>query len=135
MNELDVPSLPVQHSWSLRAGFGLMAAGVWLMTAPFFLRYYPHVTATANDLIVGLVITVLAIVTTIIPDHFQALRWTSSYIGLWLMAAPFVLSYLSFQFPKSGAVPMWNDIITGAVVWFLSYVKAMNTGRQSRDFA
>ncbi|MDB6032359.1 MAG: hypothetical protein JWM16_2697 [Verrucomicrobiales bacterium] len=134
MNEVELPNLPLRHTWNLQTGLALAGAGIWLMAAPFLLGYYRHGSATANDILVGILIAGIALATTIAPDRFRALRWLNSYLGFWLMAAPFVLGYLSYDFPKSGAVPTSNDLIVGGVVWFLSFIKAIYSARSARDF-
>jgi hypothetical protein len=119
----------------LSTGLALILTGIWLMASPFLLGYYHHGTAMLNDIIVGLITIIIAVATTMAPYSYRALEWLNSYIGFWLMAAPFVLGYLSYQYPKSGAVPMWNDLICGGIIWFLSYVKAMRDQTARGDVA
>jgi hypothetical protein len=108
--------------------------GIWLIAAPFILGFYAHGVATANDILIGLVTIFLALATTLAPGSFRSLVWWNSYVGFWLIVAPFILGYLSYQFPKSGAVPMWNDMISGTLIWFFSFVKAMSAEPSGKYF-
>jgi hypothetical protein len=133
MTNENIQELGLADDGNVKFSMGLALMGLWLMAAPFLLRYSSHTTATINDILVGFLTVFLSIATTVTPVRLRSLVWVNSYLGLWLCAAPFVLGYLSDRFPDSGAVPMWNDLVCGFVVWFLSYMKALSRGKTEND--
>ena|SRR5690606_21343329 len=82
--------------------------GIWLIIAAFTVTVSQE--AYWNDLIVGIVILILAATRLSRPtEGTKPASWVNAAIGVWLIAAPFILSYASDQ-------EMWNDIIVGALV-------------------
>jgi hypothetical protein len=81
--------------------------GLWLLVAPFLLGYGNIAAAMWNDVIVGGLVLILAGVRVWKPAHNRWLSWTNVLLGLWLLAAPFILAY------SEVAAAMWNDIIVG----------------------
>jgi hypothetical protein len=71
------------------ARLAAVAAGVWLMFATAVLGY--DGVAENNDRIVGPIGAAIAFVA--IWEVVRALRWGTLPIGIWLVAAPFVLRY------------------------------------------
>ena len=55
------------------------------------------------------------------------LNWINAVLGLWLIIAPFVLSY------SSAAAAMWNDIIIGLVALVLGAWAALAVGSQGQQ--
>ncbi|MFW6060073.1 MAG: SPW repeat protein [Phycisphaeraceae bacterium] len=92
--------------------------GIWLIIAPFVLTYeLPR--AVWNDVIVGFLVVIFA------GSRLAALRhtwlsWVNVVLGLWLIAAPFVLGYFE---PEA----IWNDVILGIVVLILAAWSASAT--------
>lgn len=74
--------------WQDWASFAL---GLWLAMSPWFLGYAGHDAATANAAFVGLILA--------LGSHFEvsfdeiAVEWFNLAIGLWLVAAPFVVGF------------------------------------------
>lgn len=64
--------------------------GAWLFLAPWLLDYAQDVIRW-NDTITGAVLIVLATLRYIHPLHRFWISWTNALIGLWMIAAPFVL--------------------------------------------
>ena len=83
-------------------------AGLWLIVAPFVLGYTAP-TPRLNDIILGVVIGVFALIRTFTPLRATWLSWANIVLGLWLIAAPFVIGY-------SGQAPLYNDIVLGIIV-------------------
>ena len=98
-----------------------IALGAWLAVASFILGYSGIAAARWNDIIVGLIILVLAWARVANPSRMTAASWTNVVLGLWLIAAPFVLGY------SGTAAPLWNDIIVGVVVAALGTWSALAT--------
>jgi hypothetical protein len=82
--------------------------GLWLIIAAFTVAVSEE--AYWNDLIVGIVVLILAGTRLSKPtEGTKPASWVNAAIGVWLIAAPFILSYATDQ-------EMWNDIIVGALL-------------------
>ncbi len=94
---------------SVYYGSGLnVLAGIWLIIAPFALGYSADIPGT-NDLWLGIVIGVLALVRLFAPLRSAWISWINAILGVWLVVAPFVLSY-------ANNTPRVNDIVLGILV-------------------
>jgi len=83
--------------------------GIWLIIAPFVLNYENLQVAIWNDVILGILVALLAIVRTF-GVAWGGATWVTGLLGVWLIIAPFVLNY------GNNSVPRWNDIILGIIV-------------------
>lgn len=92
---------------------GLLAAGAWLLLAPFALGYSSAVPTT-SDLIAGSVLVVVALAGLVAPADMRWLGLVSAAVGAWVVAAPFVLFYTARA--PSAAAAVWNDLAVGVVV-------------------
>jgi hypothetical protein len=82
--------------------------GLWLIIAAFTVAVSEE--AYWNDLIVGIVVLILAGTRLSKPtEGTKPASWVNAAIGVWLIAAPFILSYEAGQ-------EMWNDVIVGALL-------------------
>jgi len=94
-----------------------VVAGLWLLSAPFVLSYshtYPHQRALFNDLIVGALVTMLAVLHLL---QWNTARWASRGIvgfALWLLLAPIIFNYRLD--PTIGSAALVSDIATGVVL-------------------
>ncbi|HBY99293.1 MAG TPA: hypothetical protein DEP84_36035 [Chloroflexi bacterium] len=95
--------------------------GLWLIIAPFLLSYSAMRAAMWDDIIIGAVILVLAWVRVANPARYTWLSWSNVVLGLWLIAAPFVLGSASVT------AALWNDIIVGVIVASLAIWSAFST--------
>lgn len=96
-----------------------IAAGAWLLIAPFVLGYSAVGAAVGNAIIVGLLVLALAWYRTAKPAKGIGASWTNAVLGGWLIAAPFALGYSG----TDAAVA--NDIIVGLIVLTLGAVSAV----------
>lgn len=80
--------------------------GIWLIIAPFVLGYF-NGTARTNDIWLGIIVGVLAIIHLVSKAVWSS--WLNVIAGIWLIIAPFVLRY-------SGTTAIWNDVILGILV-------------------
>ena len=92
--------------------FGNVVAGVWLVIAPFVLRYVDAVARTI-DVWTGLSVIAVALIAASVRG--EGLRFINTALGAWLVAAPFMFGY-------HGSVATANDIIVGLVVIVFSLV-------------
>lgn len=102
------------------SGFNIIA-GIWLIIAPFVLGYANVAAPLWNELIVGALVLVLAAVRVGNPARYTGLSWANLVLGLWLIAAPFVLQYWGL------GRAMWNEIIMGIIVAALAASSASMT--------
>ncbi len=88
-----------------------IALGLWLAVSAFVL---PHVTGTAviENVIAGLVVALCALWAARAFRPFVALTasWTVALAGLWVLVAPFALSY------QRESAPVANDVVVGCAI-------------------
>jgi hypothetical protein len=101
--------------WPRIASFVL---GVWLMVAPAVLAY-ADLAARTNDRIVGPIVAGSAFVA--IWQLMRPLRWIGIIVGVWLLAAPWILGY--------GTAPTINSTIVGLLLAVLALLGA-KTGKR-----
>ena len=88
-----------------------LVLGAWFIVSPYILVY--ETTAELwNQTIVGIVISVFALWRLVNPFARWA-SWVDVLAGLWLILAPFALSY-------SKPIAYWNEIITAIVLVVLT---------------
>ena len=107
-------------------------AGIWLIAAPFWLGYAGLERALANDVAVGVAIVVLGLVRAGAPLRNEALSWIVATLGVWLVAAPFVLATTRDPDVPGVAAAFWNDLLVGILVIVLASWSALTT-RRARD--
>ncbi len=85
--------------------------GVWELLAPFFLGYSAVKAAMWDAIIIGLALIVVGVWAAVSKENgaIKTLSWVNALLGIWLIIAPFLLSYTG-----TGAA-LWNDIIIGLV--------------------
>ena len=118
---------PTADAERVKAASGLnIIAAIWLIAAPFLLGYFELFLAACNDIVVGLLILAVASARFWSTPRLTAgLGWTNVVLGLWLVAAPFVLGYSGF------ARPRWNDVLVGLIVATLAAWSAMSTPQRT----
>lgn len=85
---------------------------IWLIISPWILNYSSS-AAKWNQVIFGIVVLILSAVRYLVPAQSWA-SWLNGLAGLWMIIAPFILSY-------SRSVSYWNEIIVGAVIAILAF--------------
>ncbi len=88
------------------------ALGIWLMVAPAVLDDGRPVEL--NDRIIGPLVAAFAIIAC--WQVMRGLRWINVLLGVWLLAAPWVLGY-------EGATPKIQSMLAGALIAALSLVR------------
>jgi hypothetical protein len=92
-----------------------LAAGLWLVIAPFVLTYSTSIPrARANELIIGALVASMG-ATRVFGNYRsgrlnQLISALNVLPGIWLVAAPFILGYSDMSRPR------WTDIITGIAI-------------------
>ncbi len=82
--------------------------GAWLILAPFVLGYSAP-QEFWNDVLIGIVLMGAALIRYHQAVPVSLVGWIRIGLGLWLIAAPWVLRYVTPQ-------AYWNDTIAGIVV-------------------
>jgi len=105
----------------IRAVSGVdILAGLWLVAAPFIFNYAANGGSRANDVIVGIAVLLLAGIQMAGENYRTSLpSWISGILGVWLIIAPFAMSF------PSGSAAMWSDVIAGIVLVILAAVNGM----------
>ncbi len=85
--------------------------GVWEVLAPFILGYTAAKAALWDAIIVGLALVILGVwaASSKTEETLKTLSWVNAILGIWLILAPFLLSY------SGTTAALWNDIIVGVV--------------------
>lgn len=101
------------------ANLFLLAVGVWLMTTAFL---WARGTGGGfdpawNDFVVGAAIAVLAVLRVLLPRRSGLLAVAAVLIGLWQIAAPFMLDFTA---AAAASAATWNSFAAGALVTLLA---------------
>jgi hypothetical protein len=100
-----------------------LIAGIWLIISPFWGGFYTSPAPLWNTLIVGVVVTVLALVRAAFPARNVGLSWVNLVLGLWLIVSPYILPYHDL------ALPQMIGTITGIVIGLTAFWSMMVTPR------
>ena len=95
--------------------------GLWLIVAPFILRYSGIATPTRNDIVVGAIVAVLALITAIWSRATAGwLSWIIALVGIWEFAAPFILGY------TDTTRALWNGVILGILILIFAGARGLS---------
>jgi hypothetical protein len=98
--------------------------GLWLIAAPWVLGYAGS-PAMWNEVLAGIAVAAVAIVTLINPVRLAKVSWVNVALGVWLLIAPFVLQHGPPLAVVEGVSPaLWNDIFVGIFVVVLGWLSA-----------
>lgn len=109
MSNAMMKSASEMRRWQDWASFAL---GLWLAVSPWIADYAAHDAATANAAFVGLSLALLAHF-GFSCDHMSC-EWLNMGLGLWLLAAPFILGF------DTSHVAAVNSVVVGAFAAILS---------------
>ena len=107
----------------------IAVAGLWEIIAPFVFGMTATTAFLWDAIIIGLALVVLGVWAALANQEttVKYLNWINAVLGLWLIIAPFVLSY------SSAATAMWNDIIIGLVALVLGAWAALSVGSHGQQ--
>ncbi len=107
----------------------IAVAGLWEIVAPFIFGMTATTAFLWDAIIVGLALVVFGVWAALSNQEttVKYLNWINAVLGLWLIIAPFVLSY------SSAATAMWNDIVIGLVALVLGAWAALAVGSQGQQ--
>jgi len=110
------------HRGQVATASGLdVLAGIWLLISPFVLHFGVRAAMT-NNIILGIVIGVLALIRFFDTEQLAVLSWLNALLGLWVLISPWVLGFAGVR------VPMTNNVVMGIIVIILAGWSALATG-------
>ncbi len=96
-----------------------LVLGGWLVISPFTIPYTSRV-ASAEDLVVGMLIVLFSLFSIVLGSRRTAPVWVLIAFGIWVPIAPFVLGY----YPNiTTSNPIANDIVVGSLVILLGAIR------------
>jgi hypothetical protein len=108
---------------SARAVKGLtFLAGLYLAVSPWVVGFNHFTTLTANDLIAGIALAVLAFGSVFAYSRTRGIVWVAPLVGVWTIIAPWVVSG---HFATTAT--LWSNIVTGVIAVLLG-LGAMSLG-------
>ncbi|HEY7118274.1 MAG TPA: SPW repeat protein [Tepidisphaeraceae bacterium] len=118
----------IKHRGQTETASGLdVLAGVWLLISPFVLAFgSSHTAATANNVVLGIVIGLLALYRFFSPDKGVGVSWINVLLGIWVLISPWVVRFSAFQ------TATVNNVITGIIVILLAGWSALATGSSAQ---
>ena len=107
----------------------IAVAGLWEIVAPFVFGMTATTAFLWDAIIVGLALMVFGVWAALSDEEntVKYLNWINAALGLWLVIAPFVLSY------SNAAAAMWNDIIIGLAALVLGAWAALTVGSHGQQ--
>ncbi|WP_043262733.1 SPW repeat protein [Streptomyces sp. CT34] len=94
----------------------VLLTGLYAAISPWVVHF--RVTSpelTVNNLIIGLVLAVIGLGMTRVPERMYQLTWTCAAIGVWLIISPWVVT--AGHSATAGLI--WNNVWLGAVTFVL----------------
>ncbi|GAA1897363.1 SPW repeat protein [Streptomyces sodiiphilus] len=94
-------------------------AGLYLAISPWVVNFTAsQPTLVIHNLIVGVAVGLLALGFAVAPERMYGLGWGLCAIGAWLVVSPWVVG----SSPDAGVI--WNQVVTGGVIFLLGIVGA-----------
>jgi hypothetical protein len=82
--------------------------GIWVIISPFLVQFARLQAAMWNNVIVGVVIALLALIRTSLPRQ-SGWSWANVILGIWMIISPFALGVMTTAI-------LWNNIILGVAI-------------------
>jgi SPW repeat len=104
----------------------IVVGGAWEVAAPFVFGATATTAFLWDAVIIGVALVILGAWAALSAEvgTDRNLDWLNAVLGLWLIAAPFVLGY------SGVAVALWNDIVVGIIIAVLGAWAALALGQQ-----
>ncbi|MGW5118300.1 SPW repeat protein [Streptomyces noursei] len=106
----------------------VLLAGMYTAISPWVVHFrLASPELAVNNLIIGLVLTVIGLGLTRSPERMYRLSWTCAVIGVWMIISPWVVT----AGHRATAGLIWNNVLIGAVTLALGLAAtrlAMATG-------
>ena len=113
----------MRHQGQVSTASGLdVLAGIWLLISPFVLAFHGHSAAVTNDVVLGIVIGILALVRSFnVSSSTVWLSWVNVILGIWVLISPWVLGFHTFGRATT------NNVVMGIIVIILAAWSALAT--------
>ncbi|GII32748.1 SPW repeat protein [Planotetraspora mira] len=88
-----------------------LLSGMYLALSPWIAGFSNRGPLTINNLITGLVVTILALGYSSMYGRTHGIAWVLPLIGLWTIIAPWVI-----RGDMASARTIWSNVIVGAII-------------------
>ena len=88
-----------------------LLGGIWFIIAPFI--WGAASQGVANGVIVGIIVAILAII-RMSSAHSGWASWINGILGLWMIIAPWAISYVT-------VASRWSNVIAGIIVAIVGF--------------
>ena len=105
-----------------------MAIGMWVLVSPWLLGFTESGGATANAVVTGLAITMVA--TLAVVRSSPSASWGNLLLAIWLFVSPWVVGYTEFRSASRNA---WFIAVMVALFAFMTLITA-SPERDDRRF-
>jgi hypothetical protein len=96
-----------------------LAIGMWVLVSPWLLGFTESGGATANAVVTGLAITMVA--AAAVARESPTAAWGNLLLAIWLFASPWVVGYTEFRSASRNA---WFIAVMVALFAFMTLVTA-----------
>jgi formate hydrogenlyase subunit 4 len=90
--------------------------GIWVIISPFVVQFTHQTAAMWNNVIIGIIIALLALIRTSTPRQI-GWSWANVILGIWMIISPFALGTMTTAI-------LWNNIILGIVIAIIASANA-----------
>lgn len=97
----------------------LLLAGLFLAISPWVMGFSGLAPLTANNLITGIAVAVLALGFSSVFGRMYGIAWVVPIIGIWTIIAPWVI-----RGDMTNTWTLWTNIVVGAVILVLGLAAA-----------
>ncbi|HVS72296.1 MAG TPA: SPW repeat protein [Phycisphaerae bacterium] len=118
----------IRHQGQSSAASGLdVLAAIWLLISPFVLGFGNLGNAAGNNVILGIIIGILALIRLFNPVRTVGVSWLNVILGIWVIISPWVLGF------DGNATAMTNNVIVGIIVIILAGWSALSTSPAANE--
>ena len=116
----DIPDLPSFSPGRTPSVINFIL-GIWILISPFVLGFAGLHGAVWNNVIVGIIITIVAGTGAWVkPNASPEITWINFVLGIWLIVSAFVFGF------RMDLAFTWNNIIMGIVAAIVSVVATIS---------
>ncbi|GAA4591327.1 SPW repeat protein [Planotetraspora phitsanulokensis] len=104
-----------------------LLSGMYLALSPWIVGFSDRGPLTVNNLITGLVVTLLALGYSSMYGRTYGIAWVLPLIGIWTIIAPWVI-----RGDMASARTIWSNVVVGAIILALG-LATMRFGMAKHD--
>jgi len=108
----------------------VLLSGLYLIVAPFLVGFLGLGQLIFSDIVVGLVLSLLAVAHTMAFDRVRALSWVIPVLGAWVVVSPLAMGRDGQ--PPATATAWLHNSIAGAVALVAGLVIAVAAARRTQ---